>query len=149
MKDLSYEEIEPRRVYNHTTRRTITEADNVLLSTLTLNLQPLHIDADFAAKSMWGKVLVDSMVTIGVVMGIHGLEITFGGAPASPFINEVKFPNPVFHGDTLSARSTVLGKSETSHVAGCGDVNFLLEGFTQDGVLIMSCDWVQPVRKRV
>lgn len=148
MHSLTYEEFEPGRVYDHDVRRTITEGDNVLISCMTLNLQPLHIDADFAGRSMWGQVLVDSMVTIGVVFGIHTLELTHDTAPGSPRIREVRFPNPVFHGDTLSARTTVLAKRDESDMPGCGSVDFLLEGFTQRGDTIMSCNWTKAVRKR-
>lgn len=148
MKSLTYSEIKKGHVFDHIVKRTITEGDNVGLSCLTLNLQPLHIDADFASKSMWGQVLVDSMVTIGVVMGIHELELTHGTAPGAMFIKEVRFPNPVFHGDTLSARTTVLGKQEESKVSGCGTVDFLLEGFNQKGDEIMSCTWSKAVRKQ-
>jgi acyl dehydratase len=148
MKSLTYEEIEKGRVYDHVLRRTITEGDNVGLSCLTLNLQPLHIDADFASKSMWGQVLVDSMVTIGVIMGIHDLELTHGTALGAMSIKEVRFPNPVFHSDTLNARTTVLGKQNGSKVPGCGTVDFLLEGFNQKGDMIMSCTWSKAVRKQ-
>lgn len=147
MKSLTYEEIELDRVYDHVLRRTITEGDNVGLSCLTLNLQPLHIDADFASKSMWGQVLVDSMVTIGVIMGIHNLELTHETAPGGMSIKEVRFPNPVFHGDTLSARTTVLAKQDSSAVPGCGTIDLLLEGFNQKGDVIMSCTWAKVVQK--
>ncbi len=147
MKSLTFEELETGRVYDHGLRRTITEVDNVGLSCLTQNLQPLHIDADFAAKSRWGRVLVDSMVTIGVIMGIHNLELTHHTASGDLKVREVKFPNPVFHGDTLSARTTVMGKTPESGVPGCGAVDYLLEGFNQQGVLIMHCLWTQFVRR--
>ncbi len=148
MQSLTYEAFEAGRVYDHDIRRTITEGDNVLLSCMTLNLQPLHIDAEFAGRSIWGKVLVDSMVTIGVIMGIHSLELTYGTAPGGMRIKEVRFPNPVFHGDTLSARTTVLGKQEDGDAEGCGRVEFLLEGFTQRGDVIMSCTWSKLVARR-
>ena len=148
MRSLTYEEFEPGRVYDHDVRRTITEGDNVLISCMTLNLQPLHIDADFAGRSMWGKVLVDSMVTIGVVVGIHTLELTHATAPGGLWFKEVRFPKPVFHGDTLSARTTVLATRDESDVPGCGLVDFLLEGFTQNGDTIMTCTWTKVVRKR-
>jgi acyl dehydratase len=147
MKSLTYEELEKDRVYDHVLKRTITEGDNVGLSCLTLNLQPLHIDADFASKSMWGQVLVDSMVTIGIIMGIHNLELTHGTAPGNMSIKEVRFPNPVFHGDTLSARTTVIGKRDSSTMAGCGTADFLLEGFNQKGDVIMNCTWAKAVQK--
>lgn len=149
MQSLTYEELENGHVYDHVLKRTMTETDNVGLSCLTLNLQPLHIDADFASKSMWRQVLVDSMVTIGVIIGIHGTELTHATAPAGDFsIKEVRFPHPVFHGDTLRARTTILGKQDTSKVAGCGTVELLVEGFNQKGDLIMSCTCSKAVQKR-
>ncbi|HEX2891179.1 MaoC family dehydratase [Vineibacter terrae] len=147
MKSLTFEELQPGQVYDHDLRRTITEIDNVGLSCLTQNLQPLHIDADFASKSMWGRVLVDSMVTIGVIMGIHNLELTHSTASGNLRVKEVKFPNPVFHGDTLKARTTVLAKNGDTDIPGCGAVDYLLEGFNQSGVTIMSCTWTQFVHK--
>jgi acyl dehydratase len=146
MKSLTFEELEIGRVYDHDLRRTITEFDNVGLSCLTQNLQPLHIDADFAAKSRWGRVLVDSMVTIGVIMGIHNLELTHHTASGDLKIKDVKFPNPVFHGDTLSARTTIKGKTLECAIPSCGAIDCLLEGFNQQGTLIMSCLWTQFVR---
>ncbi|MGE0716830.1 MAG: MaoC family dehydratase [Alphaproteobacteria bacterium] len=148
MNSLRYEDFEAGRVYAHDIRRTITEGDNVLLSCMTLNLQPLHIDAEFAGRSIWGKVLVDSMVTIGVIMGIHSLELTYCTSPGGMRIKDVRFPNPVFHGDTLNARTTVLGKSDEEGSPGCGRVEFLLEGFTQRGDVIMSCTWSKLVVRR-
>lgn len=146
MKSLTFEELDVGRVYDHELRRTITEVDNVGLSCLTQNLQPLHIDADFAGKSRWGRVLVDSMVTIGVLMGIHNLELTHDTASGDLRIKDVKFPNPVFHGDTLRARTTIVGKNAESGIAGYGAVDYLLEGFTQRGERIMECAWTQFVR---
>jgi acyl dehydratase len=145
MKSLTFEELEVGRIYNHDLRRTITEVDNVGLSCLTQNLQPLHIDADFAARSRWGRVLVDSMVTIGMMMGIHNLELTHHTASGDLKIREVKFPHPVFHGDTLSARTTVMSKNSECAIPGCGSIEYLLEGFNQHGGLIMSCVWTQFV----
>lgn len=146
MKSLTFDELEVGRVYDHDLRRTITEVDNVGLSCLTQNLQPLHIDADFAGKSRWGRVLVDSMVTIGMLMGIHNLELTHDTASGDLRIKDVKFPNPVFHGDTLRARTTILGKRSDSGIADCGAVDYMLEGFTQRDERIMECAWTQFVR---
>lgn len=148
MQSLTWDQTEAGRVYEHAVKRTITEVDNIALSCLTLNLQPLHIDADFAAKSMWGRVLVDSMVTIGVIMGIHELELTHATAPGHMTVKDVRFPNPVFHGDTLRARTTVLGKRDESPLPGCGTWDLLVEGFNQKGDLIMSCTWSKAVRKQ-
>jgi acyl dehydratase len=146
MRSLTYQEFVPGTVYEHELRRTITESDNVLLSCLTLNLQPLHIDADFAGKSMWGQILVDSMVTIGVIMGIHATELICCTAQGTMTIKEVRFPKPVFHGDTLRARTTVLAKNPSDRFANCGVVDILLDGFNQRDEIVMTCNWSNVIR---
>lgn len=143
-----FEDFEVDMLYEHELRRTITEGDNVLLSCLTLNLQPLHIDANFAAASMWGRVLVDSMVTMGVLMGIHETELTRGTSQGSLRIAEVSFPKPVFHGDTLRARTRILGKRDSGDQPGHGVIDFRLQGFNQRDELIMDCRLSRLIRRR-
>ena len=148
MNDNYFDDFVAGRVYEHSARRTITEADNIILSCLTLNLQPLHIDAEFARNSMWKQVLVDSMVTIGVIVGIQSVDIIRGTAEGTQWIKEVRFPHPVFHGDTLRGQTTVLDKHESDRFPDCGVLDLKLEGFNQRDELVMTGTWARVVHKR-
>ncbi|TJW19975.1 MAG: MaoC family dehydratase, partial [Mesorhizobium sp.] len=101
MAGLYLEEFVVGRVFRHTLRKTVTESDNMLFSVMTLNPQPLHIDFDFAAKSEWGKPLVNSLFTLGLMIGISVNDITVGTTVANLGMKETVFPHPVFHGDTI------------------------------------------------
>ena len=101
MQGLYLEDFEVGRVFEHALRRTVTEMDNTLFSCLTHNPQPLHIDHEFAAKTEWGKPLVNSIFTLGVMIGISVNDTTIGTTIGNLGMTDVKFPKPVFHGDTL------------------------------------------------
>ena len=101
MQGLYLEDFEVGRKFEHALRRTVTEMDNTLFSCLTHNPQPLHIDHDFAAKTEWGKPLVNSLFTLGVMIGISVNDTTLGTTVGNLGMTDVKFPKPVFHGDTL------------------------------------------------
>ncbi len=136
---LYYEEFKIDHVFHHPIRRTVTEADNVLFSCMTLNPQPLHIDAAFSAATEWKKPLVNSLFTLGLMVGISVHDTTFGTTIANLGMNEVKFPAPVFHGDTLHVRTTVLEKRESKSRADAGIVTFLHQAFNQDDILVAEC----------
>ena len=110
---LYLEEFEVGRKFEHALRRTVTEMDNTLFSCLTHNPQPLHIDHDFAAKSEWGKPLVNSIFTLGVMIGVSVGDTTIGTTVGNLGMTDVRFPKPVFHGDTLHFTTEVLTKRET------------------------------------
>ena len=101
MPGLYFEEFEVGRVFEHALRRTVTEMDNTLFSCLTHNPQPLHIDHEFAAKTEWGKPLVNSLFTLGLMIGISVNDTTIGTTIGNLGMTEVKFRKPVFHGDTI------------------------------------------------
>ena len=101
MAGLYLEEFEVGRVIRHPITRTVTESDNVLFSVMTMNPQPLHIDFDFAARSEWGRPLVNSLFTLGLMIGISVHETTLGTIVANLGMTDTVFPNPLFHGDTL------------------------------------------------
>ena len=101
MQGLYLEDFEVGRKFEHAIRRTVTEMDNTLFSCLTHNPQPLHIDHDFAAKTEWGKPLVNSLFTLGVMIGVSVSDTTLGTTIGNLGMTDVKFPKPVFHGDTL------------------------------------------------
>ena len=108
MQGLYLEDFEVGRKFEHALRRTVTEMDNTLFSCLTHNPQPLHIDHDFAAKTEWGKPLVNSLFTLGVMIGISVNDTTLGTTVGNLGMTDVRFPKPVFHGDTLHVTTEVL-----------------------------------------
>ena len=108
MPGLYLEDFEVGRVFEHALRRTVTEMDNTLFSCLTHNPQPLHIDHEFAAKTEWGKPLVNSMFTLGLMIGISVNDTTLGTTVGNLGMTDVKFPKPVFHGDTIHVTTEVV-----------------------------------------
>jgi len=107
MPGLYYEQFQVGMTFDHPWTRTVTEGDNVLFSTMTMNPQPLHLDAQFAAESEFGERLVNSLFTLGLLVGVTVYELTLGTTIANLGFGKVEFPKPVFHGDTLHAESTV------------------------------------------
>jgi acyl dehydratase len=136
---LYFDEFEIGQVFEHPIRRTVTEMDNVLFSTLTLNMQPLHIDFDFASKTEFGKPLVNSLFTLGLMIGISVGDTTLGTTVGNLGMTDVKFPNPVFHGDTVRVKTTVLTKRESKSRPTQGIVEFKHEAFNQNGKEVASC----------
>ena len=109
-----YEEFQEGTVFEHPIRRTVTEMDNTLFSCLTHNPQPLHIDRHFCAtQTEFGQPLMNSLFTLGLMIGISVNDTTLGTTIANLGMSEVKFPAPLFHGDTVHVRTTVLGKRES------------------------------------
>ena len=139
MAGLWFEEFTDGMVFNHEWSRTITETDNVWFSLLTMNVQPLHIDAHYAAKSEWGKPLVNSLFTLGLMIGMSVSDLTVGTTIANLGMSEVKFPHPLFEGDTLRATTEVLGKRESKSRAGAGIVEFHHRAYNQDNKLVAEC----------
>jgi len=103
-----FEEFEPGMVVQHAMTRTVTETDNLLFTALTMNPQPLHLDEEFARNSMYGKRIVNSVFTLGLVAGIHVADLTLGTTLGNLGFKDVQFPKPVFIGDTLRVESEVL-----------------------------------------
>ena len=126
-------------VFQHTLRRTVTEMDNTLFSCLTHNPQPLHIDHEFAAKSEWGRPLVNSLFTLGLLIGVSVEDTTAGTLLANLGMTDVKFPNPLFHGDTVNCTSEVVSKRESASRPNAGIVEFHHKAFKQDGKLVAEC----------
>ena len=114
MPGLYYEEFELGKVYRHELRRTVTEMDNMLFSNMTLNPQPLHIDRHFCeTETEWGQPLMNSLFTLGLMIGISVNDLTVGTTIANLGMTDVRFPNPMFQGDTLSVTSEVVAKRES------------------------------------
>jgi acyl dehydratase len=109
-----YEEFEVGETIEHDKRRTVSEADNQQFCDMTMNQQPLHLDADFAADSQFGQRLVNGLYTMSLAVGLTIPDTTDGTIVANLSYDDVEHPNPVFHGDTIYARTTVTDKRETS-----------------------------------
>jgi acyl dehydratase len=117
-----FEEFEPGMVVHHATTRTVTETDNLLFTTLTMNPQPLHLDEEFARASMYGQRIVNSVFTLGLVAGIHVADLTLGTTLGNLGFKDVTFPKPVFIGDTLRVESEVLSARTSSSRPNAGIV---------------------------
>lgn len=140
MKGKYFEEFEEGEVVDHPIKRTVTEMDNVLFSTMTHNPQPLHIDFEYCRnETEFGQPLVNSLFTLGLMIGISVNDTTLGTTIANLGMRDVKFPNPLFHGDTVRIRTTVLGKRESRSRPNAGIVEFKHEAFKQSGECVAEC----------
>ena len=148
MRGLYYEEFEVGHVFEHTIGRTVTEMDNTLFSCLTQNPQPLHIDHAFAAQTEWGKPLVNSLFTLGLMIGISVSDTTVGTTIANLGMTEVKFGKPVFHGDTIRVKTEVIGKRESRSRPDAGIVEFHHRAYNQHGDLVAECRRQAFMRKQ-
>ena len=128
MGGLYLEDFVVGRVVEHAIRRTVTEMDNMLFSCLTHNPQPLHIDHHFAAQTEWGRPLVNSLFTLGLMIGVSVGDTTLGTTIGNLGMTDVKFPKPVFHGDTLRVTTEVLAKRDSHSRKDAGIVEFLHRG---------------------
>lgn len=136
-RGLWLEELTPGRVVHHAIRRTITEADNVMFTSMTMNPAWLHLDFDYAAnETEFGQPLVNSMLTIAMVIGISVHETTLGTTVANLGFGEIEFPAPLFHGDTLRVETEVVDARESRSRPGQGVVTFEHRAFNQDGGLV-------------
>jgi len=139
MAGLYFEEFEAGQVFEHALGRTVTEMDNVLFSTLTMNPQPLHLDAEFASRTEFGQRLVNSLFSLGLVIGMSVGETTLGTTIANLGMSDVRFPKPVFHGDTLRARTIVRSKRRSQSRKDAGIVEFEHQGINQRGETVVVC----------
>ncbi len=135
-RGLYYDELETGVVYRHRPGRTLTEADDVVFSTLTMNHQALHLDAAWAATQPFGQRLVNSMMTLSTLVGLSVGQVTQGTIVANLGFREVEFPQPLFHGDTLYAETEVVEKRLSASRPGQGVVTLEHRGLNQDGVLV-------------
>ena len=120
-------------VYVHRPGRTVTEADNVLFTTLTMNTQSLHLDAAFAETREFGQRLVNSLFTMSTVVGLSVADLTEGTTVANLGFSEIRFPAPVFIGDTVTAETEIVDKRPSSSRPGQGVVTFEHRGHNQRG----------------
>ena len=142
-----FEQLNPGDVIRHVTTRTITEMDNVLFSALTMNPQPMHIDEEFAKKSIYGTRIVNSCFTLGLLLGFSVPDLTLGTTIAVIAMEQVVFPKPVFHGDTLRAESRDLEKRDSKSRPDAGIVVFEHCASTQADELVASLRRVALMKK--
>ena len=134
-----FEELEPGLVIQHAIRRTITEADNVLFTSVTMNPAWLHLDHDYAKnETEFGKPLVNSMLTVAMVIGISVHETTLGTTVANLGFGQIIFPAPLFHGDTLRVETEVRAARESKSRPNQGIVTFEHRAFNQHNTLVCS-----------
>ncbi len=148
MAGLYYEEFFVGQEFEHPWTRTVTEMDNTLFSALTMNVQPLHIDAHFSEGTEFGQRLVNSIFTLGLIIGISVNDTTIGTTVGNLGFSETRFPKPVFHGDTLRARTKVLAMRESRSRPEVGIVDFEHTGWNQRNEMVALCRRQAMMRKR-
>lgn len=137
MPGLYFEDLPVGTSIKHELGRTITESDNTIFSMLTMNLQPLHTNEDFASKTQFGKRIVNGIFTLGVVVGITVNDITAGTIIANLGYEEVKHPNPMFHGDTVYVETEVIATRESKSRPNAGIVTMKHIGRNQNGEIVI------------
>ena len=141
-----YEDFEIGDIYPHALGRTITQTDNIWFTLLTVNTNPIHFDAHYAAQTEWRRPLVDSTFTLALVTGLSVSDVSQNAVNLG--WDEVKLPHPVFEGDTLYAQSEVLDKRESQSRPAMGIVRLKTIGFNQDGVVVIEFKRTIMVYKR-
>jgi acyl dehydratase len=139
MAGLHFEEFEVGREFHHEFSRTVTEMDNTMFSLLTMNPQPLHIDAHFSETTEFGQRLFNSLYTLGIMIGMSVYDTTLGTTIGNLGMTDVKFPKPVFHGDTLKAHTRIIGKRISKSRPTQGIVEFEHTATNQRGEVVASC----------
>ncbi len=142
------EEFVVGEVIRHEITRTVTEGDNVVFSTMTMNPQPLHLDYEFASHSMHGKPLVNGMFTFALMMGLTVIETTLGTTEGNLGFEMVEFPAPVFYGDTITAETEILGVRPSKSRPGLGIVQFEHRAVNQRGEVVVRCKRAGLMRAR-
>jgi acyl dehydratase len=148
MPGLHYEEFSVGQHFEHHLSRTVTEMDNTMFSLMTMNPQPLHIDAHFSAQSEWGQRLFNSLATLAITIGLSVQDTTLGTTIGNLGMSDVRFPKPVFHGDTLRSRTTVISKRESKSRPDAGLVEFEHQGVNQNGDVVAVCRRMALMLKR-
>jgi acyl dehydratase len=134
-----YDEFSVGQTFEHPIRRTITEADNVIVTTLTHNPASLHLDAEYMKNTEFGKPIVNSCLTLSLMVGISVNDITHGTTVANLGWDKVRFPKPLFHGDTIRVESEVLELRESKSRPDNGIATFEHRAFNQHGELVGVC----------
>lgn len=143
-----FEELEVGLKVRHPITRTVTESDNVLFTCLTMNPQPLHLDHEFAAASEFGRPLVNSLFTLGLLVGLTVYDLTLGTTIANLGFDGVEFPKPVFVGDTIHAETEVVAGRSSASRPEAGVVTFEHRAFNQRDELVVLCRRNALMRRR-
>lgn len=138
MAGLYFEQLSVGQVFEHEIRRTVTEADNVWFCGATYNPAQIHVDAEYCKSTEFGQPLVNSIFTLGLVVGLTVQDTTLGTTVANLGFTDIVFPKPVFAGDTLRAVTTVKDVRESKSRPNAGIVTFLHEGLNQRGEVVCS-----------
>lgn len=139
MPGLYFEQFEPGQSFEHAVRRTVTETDNVLFSTLTMNPAAIHLDAEYSKGTPFGERIVNSLFTLGLLVGLSVYDTTFGTTIGNLGFEEVRFPKPVLLGDTLRATTTVISKRASQSRTDSGIVVFEHRAWNQRNEEVASC----------
>ena len=139
MAGLWFEQFSVGQAFDHEIRRTVTEADNMWFCNATYNPAAIHIDAEYCKGTEFGQPLVNSIFTLGLVIGLAVQDTTLGTTVANLGMTDTRFPSPVFHGDTLRSRTTVMGLRSSQSRPNAGIVTFLHQGFNQRGQEVCTC----------
>ena len=143
-----YEDLEVGQRIQHHLRRTVTEMDNVLFSALTMNTQPLHLDEEYAKQTQFGQRIVHGVFTMALVVGLSVSDLTEGTIVANLGYDKVVHPQPVFHGDTISAETEVLEKRASASKPDRGIVRLRQIGRKQDGTIVVELERTVMFLKR-
>lgn len=139
MAGVWFDELTVGQVFKHDIRRTVTETDNLLFSTLTHNTALLHLDAEYMKTTEYGRILVNSTFTLGLMVGVSISDTTLGTAVSNLGWDKVKFPAPVFIGDTLRVETEVAELRESKSRPNAGIVTYIHRAYNQDDVLVAHC----------
>jgi acyl dehydratase len=149
MAGVWFDELKVGQVFKHAIRRTVTETDNVLFTAMTHNPALLHLDEEYCrAETEFGQRLVNSVFTLGLMVGISVGDTTLGTAVANLGWDEVRFPRPLFHGDTVHVETEVLELRESRSRPDQGIVTFAHRAYNQRGELVAHCKRSGLQRKR-
>lgn len=148
MPGLWFEDLTEGLVVDAEWTRTVTESDNVMFCALTMNVQKLHLDAEFAATTEYRRPLVNSIFTLGLMIGMTVHNLTDGTTLGNLGMTDTIFPNPVFAGDTIRALSTVVAARASKSRPDAGIVTFRHEGFSQKGQLVAKCERQALMKRR-
>ena len=139
MAGLYFEDFHEGQEFHHEFSRTVTEMDNTMFSLLTMNPQPLHIDAEFAKSTEFGQRLFNSLYTLGIMIGMTVYDTTLGTTIGNLGMTDTRFPKPVFHGDTLRVQTKIVGLRESKSRPNAGIVEFEHRAFNQRNEEVAYC----------
>ena len=148
MSGLYYEEFEVGMEFKHALTRTVTEMDNVMFCAMTHNPQPLHLDEEYSKNTFYGQRVVNSLFTLGLIIGVSVEDTTLGTTLGNLGMTDIRFKNPVFHGDTLRSMTRIAGKRESKSRPDTGIVTFEHTGYNQRDEEIAYCARTGLMKKK-